>query len=131
MAGEAAPGAGDIPIDLVGVPDAVLKPTLHACETISKMHGGLAAAVIKCRNLDFDLVAEVIALGLNATSAMQRKQVREAVYLTGTINCAAVAMLFIRTVANGGVRPNDEEADEEEARPLDEQLPSSSTTPIS
>jgi hypothetical protein len=107
---DAAPNAGDIPITLGGE-EHVLKPTLEACIGISNLKGGLTAAVARCHALDFDTICEIVALGLGATSGAQKKLIREGVYSAGLINVSTECILFIRTVANGGVRPVDDDED--------------------
>lgn len=124
---EVEPGAGDIPITLDGE-EFKLVPTLAACIGISGIAGGLSQAVARCHQLHFDTICEVICLGLNATSGAQRKQVQEKVFKTGLIAVAADAILFIRTVANGGQRPNDDEDGDAGDRPLAGPSPSESTT---
>ena len=106
MTDKAAHGAGDIPINLAGE-ELVLKPTLEACMGISKLAGGVAHVRQKIGGLDFAVVCDVIALGLNATSGSQRKQIEGLVYREGLINVAGDCLRFIRAVSNGGVVPSD------------------------
>lgn len=122
------PGAGDVPITLDGE-EFTLKPSLAACIGISSIAGGLSQAVARCHQLNFDTVCEVICHGLNATSAANKKEVQEKVYKTGLIAVSADAILFIRTIANGGQRPDDEgEGDEQGDRPLAGASPLETTT---
>ena len=94
------PGAGDIPILLDGK-QQVLQPSLQACLTVSKLHGGLNAAVQRCAALDFETICAVITagLGLNPTQA---RMIPEAVYRTGTIQLYGPCVDFIHVIANGG-----------------------------
>lgn len=124
---EAEPGAGDIPITLDGE-EYVLKPSLAACIAISGIAGGLNQAVQRCYQMNFETIVEVICLGLSATSGPQKREVGEKVYKTGVIHVAADAIHLIRTIANGGQRPKDEEGTGEGDPPLDPLSPSGSTT---
>lgn len=127
MADAPEPGAGDVPI-MLGGQEHVLKATLGACIGISKLTGGLNAAVVRCNQLHFETIVEIIALGLSASSLQQKKQVEELVFTTGLINVAAQCILFIRVVANGGRVPKDDGDGDAGDRPLGEPSPSTSTT---
>lgn len=111
-------GAGNVPIELGG--EAMfLKPSLEACDAISKLRGGLNMAVQRLLALDFDATCEIVSLGLGATSGQQKKEVRQRVYESGLINVQGPCILFIRTIANGGViPPAPEEGEEQDASPL-------------
>ena len=123
-----APGAGDVPIDLGGE-TMFLKSTLEACVAISNLRGGLNMAVQRCLALDFDATCDIVCLGLGATSGQQRKEVRQLVYEAGLINCQAPCILFIRTIANGGIiPPAPEEGEEQDADPLAEDSQSETST---
>jgi hypothetical protein len=115
------PGAGDVPITLGGE-ELILVPSLEACRLISKMAGdSLANAIARCNRLDFEFIVDVVALGLSATSPKLKKEVEEKVWRTGVIQIAADCILFIRTIMNGGKRPDDEEGgDGEGGGPLAE-----------
>lgn len=103
------PGAGDVAITLCGQ-ELMLQPSLEACMRISKMAGdSLAVAVQKVGRYDFDFIVELIALGVGATTPALKKEVQEKVYRTGVIHLVPECILFIRTIMNGGVLPNDEE----------------------
>lgn len=107
---DAAPGAGDIPIELDGKAMA-LKPTLQACIAISQIAGGLNAAVQRCLNLDMDTICQIVTAGL-ALNPTQAKAVPEAVYRTGLIALSAPCIDFINVVGNGG-RPVEHDDDGE------------------
>lgn len=115
---EASKGAGDLEIELDGAP-YTLRPTLEACDRIAKIGGGLSAAVARCSNLDFDSICEVIGAGLGASSASQKKQIKELVYKAGIFSVAPSAIDFIHIVANGG-RPPILDEEEDDKRPLDQ-----------
>lgn len=109
----AEPGAGNIPIELDGK-EMELVPSTGACIAISKIGGGLNAAVQRCLQLDMDTICQVIVagLGLNPTQA---RQIPDAVYRTGLVALSAPCIDFINVVGNGG-RPisyDEEEADEQ------------------
>lgn len=110
MGKKARPGAGDVRIVLDGE-EMVLTPSLEACMAISKMAGdSLVAGCQRCSRLDFEFICDVLAHGLNATSPALKKDLREKVYKTGVIAVSADALLFLRTIMNGGERPVDDEA---------------------
>lgn len=115
------PGAGDVPITLCGE-ELILVPSLEACRTISKMAGdSLAQAINRCNRLDFEFVVEVVSLGLSATSPKLKKEVEAKVYETGLISISADCILYIRTVMNGGKRPDMEAGDGDVDGPLADQ----------
>jgi hypothetical protein len=97
---DAEQGAGDIPIELDGK-EMFLVPSLQACLTISKIGGGLNAAVQRCLNLDFDTICQIVTAGLSLNQT-QAKMVPDAVYKTGLIGLSAPCIDFINVVGNGG-----------------------------
>ncbi len=104
----AEPGSGEIEITLKGKA-MVLKPSLEACLAISKMGGGLNAAIVRCRNLDFDTIAEVVRLGLGyGANTGAAKEIPLALYEQGVIDIAGACIDFVHVVANGGRLPTDE-----------------------
>jgi hypothetical protein len=112
------PGAGDVPITLDGE-ELSLVPTLEACRQISKLAGdSLAQAIARINRLDFEFVVEIVALGLNATSPQLKKEVAEKIYKQGLISVAADCILYVRTIMNGGRRPDLEEAGDDAEDPL-------------
>jgi hypothetical protein len=112
------PGAGDVPITL-GDDELALVPTLEACRQISKMAGdSLTVAISRINRLDFEFVVEVVALGLNATSPQLKKEVAEKIYQQGLISVAADCILYVRTIMNGGRRPDVEGAGDDADDPL-------------
>jgi hypothetical protein len=129
MVAAPSPGAGNVPIRLLDK-DYELKPSLEACMSVNKLAGGLNAVIQKCANMDFETICDVICIGLSATSGPQQKEVQELVYRTGAINVAGDAIMFVRTVANGGVVPkdDDEEAEPEAEGPLADGSASESST---
>lgn len=109
---EAEPGAGNIAIELDG--NALeLVPTVDACIKISRLGGGLNAAVQRCLQLDFETICAVITAGLNL-NPVQAKTVPEAVYKQGLMALSGPCIDFINVVANGG-RPLEEEGGGEES----------------
>jgi hypothetical protein len=106
-------GAGNVEIVLDGE-TAVLKPTLRAAQTLSRQHGGIAAAIEAVGKMDFDALASVIALGLNRTDT---KEVAEQVWTTGMTELAAPAIRYLSMLANGGRAPDQSGGDEQEENP--------------
>lgn len=116
---KAEPGSGFVNIELDGKA-MQLKPSLDACIRISKIAGGLNAAIVRCRNLDFDTICEVVQIGLGINPVMAKK-IPEAVYRQGTIDLAGACIDFVHVVANGGrALPPDDEEDKDEADPQTE-----------
>lgn len=109
---DAAPGSGNIEIELVGQGTLTLIPTLDACIKISNMAGGLNSAVQRCLALDMGTICEVIAAGLNLNPT-QAKKIPEAVFQTGLIGLHALCIDFIHIVANGGRPPEPDGEDEQ------------------
>jgi hypothetical protein len=109
MGKKADPGAGDVPLTLDGE-ELVLRPSLEACRAISKLAGeSLAVAVGRVmERLDFEFIVEVVALGLGESSPNIKKQIAEKIYRQGVITVAANVVQYIRSVMNGGRRPDDD-----------------------
>lgn len=108
-------GDGDIVIELDGK-QFTLRPTLQACQQISRMAGGLTAVRMKIGGLDFDTICDVIGYGIGLNPTQRAKMLPEAVYRAGIINLIAPLVDFVMIIANGG-RPlpmDEEEPDEEE-----------------
>lgn len=97
---DAEKGAGNVLIELDGK-EMELVPTLQACMTISRIAGGLNAAVQRCLNLDADTICQIITAGL-ALNPKQAQAVPEAAYKTGLIGLSAPCIDFINVVGNGG-----------------------------
>lgn len=106
---EAAPGAGNIAIELDGKP-VELKPTLQACIAISGIAGGLNAAVQRCLQLDFDTICQVVTAGLGL-NPVQSRQVPDLVFRAGMMQLSGPCIDFINVVANGGRPVTDDEGD--------------------
>jgi hypothetical protein len=107
MADGSDPGAGDVPITL-GDKSLILVPSLDACIKISRLAGGLSAAVQRCAALDFDTILAILMAGIGANPRME-KEIAELVFETGLIALHAKCIDFIHIVANGGRPPQDEE----------------------
>lgn len=118
-------GAGDIEVQLDGAP-YTLKPTLEACMAISRIGGGLQAAVQRCINLDMETICDIIAAGLSANPTQRKKMIPELVFKTGLIALSAPCIEFIHVVGNGG-RPLPEEEAEAEQPPFPETVSPSET----
>lgn len=108
---KAEPGAGDVPL-MLGGEEFILKPSLEACRAITKMAGdslNVAAARVGER-LDFEFIVDVVALGIGATSPHLKKDVAQRIYQQGVISVAADVILYIRTIMNGGRRPDEDDS---------------------
>lgn len=118
---EAEQGAGNIRI-ILDDKEMELVPTLQACMTISRIGGGLNAAVQRCLALDFDTICQVITAGLSLNPT-QAKMVPEAVFKSGTINLHADCIDFINVVANGGRPIPEDDGEAGEDTDQDPQMP--------
>lgn len=112
-------GDGRIELELDGKPVALV-PTLEACTEISKMAGGLAGAVERCRQLHFETICAVVGAGLEINGirpnpTQRSKFLPKAVYEAGVVGVAAYCMEFITVVSNGGrpLRSQDEDGDDD------------------
>lgn len=90
-------GAGNVEIELDGE-TVTLRPSLKAAQGISRMSGGIVAAVEALTKFDLDMLTGVIALGLGK----EPKDVAEAVWSTGASELAPKAIEFCTIIANGG-----------------------------
>lgn len=105
-------GAGNVAITLDGE-DVVLRPTLKAAQTISRQTGGIIGAIEAVSRFDFDVLASVIALGLDRPV----KDVVDDVWRTGVSELAPRAIKFLGILANGGRPVDKEQGGEEEGDP--------------
>lgn len=112
---DAIPGEGNVEIELDGKP-FTLSPTLQACIRISRIGGGLNAAVQRCLALDMDTICEIITAGVGF-NPNQAKMVPEAVFKTGLILLSAPCIDFINIIGNGGRPIEDDEGESDEPDP--------------
>jgi hypothetical protein len=117
MADEAGPGAGNIEIEIDGKAMPMV-PTAAACLAISRIAGGLNAAVQRCLQLDFDTITAVITAGLNLNPT-QAKKLPDAIFKAGLISLASPCVDFIHVVSNGGRPISYEEGDGEDREAAD------------
>lgn len=110
------PGEGDVILTLDGE-EVVLKPTLSACLTISRMNNGIRNTLNRVMELDFDTLVKVIAAGIGKPVT---KELQEAVYKTGVYVVGTPVMRFITVINNGGRPPV--ERDDNEGREDNEDL---------
>jgi len=112
------PGAGNIPIELDGK-QLQMVPTLAACLAISRIAGGLHAAVQRCAQLDMDTICAVIQAGLNL-NPNQAKMLPGAAFNAGLMTLSAPCIDFINVVANGGrpIELDEEGEGDADADPL-------------
>jgi hypothetical protein len=94
-------GAGDVVIVLAGEP-ATLRPTLRAAQTISRASGGIVSAMQSVAKFEFDVVVNVIALGLGKVKPAEVNEVAEQVYATGMTDLVPKVTEFLTILANGG-----------------------------
>ena len=111
-------GAGNVEIELDGE-TCILKPSLQACQALSRMRGGISNMARAVGDLDFDAMVTVIGLGLGL-SGKELKDLPERVYETGLPNLSAPLIRYLLIVANGG-KPldnggSDEDQGNEESR---------------
>ena len=114
MTDKPTPGAGDVEIELDGE-TVTLKPTLEACQTISRAGGGLygqGTLTDRIARADFDAMAAVIRAGLGLTGNAV-KGLDGQIYRTGLVNLIGPLTRFVMIVGNGG-RPRPDNADDED-----------------
>lgn len=92
------PGEGDVPFTLDGE-ELFLKPSLRACQAISRMHGNPHETANRIMGMDFDVITKVAAIGLNRAP---NKALEEKIYKTGPVNIRPALIAFIHVVNNGG-----------------------------
>ncbi len=93
-------GAGNVEIEL-GDETCVLKPSLAACQAVSRMRGGISNTVRAVGDLDFDVMVTVIGLGLGL-SGKELKDLPERVYANGLPELSGPLIRYLSNVANGG-----------------------------
>ena len=100
-----SPGNRNVEISLDGEKVA-LKPSLNACQTISRQSGGISAAVAAVGKFDLDVIVSVVTLGLGATGDAA-KAIPDKVWRTGLADLVGPVTKYLMVIANGG-RPVDE-----------------------
>lgn len=123
-------GQGNVEI-MIGDTPYVLKPSLMAMQQLSRKYGGLMEVIQKVGVIDFDVIMEVMYLGLGptyATNARKRGELAQAVYAQGLLDpkpgvpgIAARVQQYIGALMRGG-KPapipgtvdDEKEADEDE-----------------
>jgi hypothetical protein len=106
--------AGDVEVVLDGE-KLVLRPTLNACQTVSRMTGGIMDAIRRVGNYDFDLMVTIIALGLDLKSKRDVEALPDRVWRTGMNKVARPVLQYLSVIANGGRPLEDGEEDPPEA----------------
>lgn len=99
--------AGEVEIVLDGE-TRVLRPTLAAMSTLSRMHGGLGGVRDALVAQNFDVVCNVIRHGLGLKDA-DEKPLRAKVWRTAMDGALLIPLIrYVAILGNGG-RPLDEE----------------------
>lgn len=94
-------GAGNVTITLVDE-EVILRPTLRACQTISKQAGGIMSAVNAVGRFDIEVMTAVIALGLDIRKPAEVNELAEKVYTTGMADLVEPVTQYLSILANGG-----------------------------
>lgn len=102
---KASLGIGNVEIDLDGE-KVVLRPTLKAAQTISRLNGGILGAVEAVVKFDLETITSVVALGLGK----EPKDVADRVFEAGIANLAPAVVRYLTIIANGGRPSGGEEA---------------------
>lgn len=110
--------SGNVTITLAGE-EVVLKPTPRAAVTISNHFTGLHAAVPRIVGQDIAAMSVVIAAGAGIKGEAA-KGLNDKVYRAGLSNIAADLVEFIIILMNGGKRPDDTDAAEDDGEDGDE-----------
>lgn len=95
---------------------AALVPSLEACLAISKMAGGLAAAMDRCRMLHFETLVAIVGAaieidGHKLNPRQQQDLLPKAIYEAGCVEIAAKCIDLILIVGRGGRPLEDEDED--------------------
>lgn len=99
-------GEGNVTIKLDSQ-ELVLKPNLNAIQTLSRKYGGLQTVIDRIGRVEFDILVEVISLGLqrNSTPA-QLQQLAESIYESGltddTSRVPSLCIDYIVSLMRGG-----------------------------
>lgn len=102
-------GIGDVVITLDGQ-ERILRPTLHAAMTVSKLSNGIVGAIQRVSTFDFDLVTQIIVLGLGmSNNARESRDIPEKVYRTGLMDLVPDVVRYLTILSNGGRPPPSEE----------------------
>lgn len=105
------PGAGDVEL-VLGNETLILKPTLQAGLTISRMSGGIRSAIDKVMALDLDTIVAIIRAGIGPKEAKRLTHLDELVYENGLMDSQGRLLGklvdFLSNVARGG-RPDDDD----------------------
>ena len=107
-------GAGDVPIELEGHGELVLKPTLKAAMALTNGKGGVPALVDRCLNYELNALVQIISVGIDDNS----KDLPEIIYQTGMLKLAPQCIEYLHIIANGGKPVSDETPDEGGDTPL-------------
>lgn len=106
---ESQVGVGDVRITLDGQ-ERVLRPTLHATMTVSKLSNGIVGAIQKVSTFDFDTIVQVVILGLGlSNNAREAREIPDKVYKTGMMDLTPQVVRYLTILANGGRPPPEEE----------------------
>lgn len=98
---KASIGAGNVTITLDDE-QVTLRPTLRACQTISKQAGGIMSAVQAVGRFDLEVMTSVIALGLDIRKPAELNALAEKVYQSGMAELVEPVTQFLSILANGG-----------------------------
>lgn len=108
-------GMGNVTVRLVddsGIEhERVLKPSLHAIRSLSRSHGGLQPVIEKVLKLDFDVMVDVVALGMQIpmTNPKSRMELEQSVYRSGVTDpnggLALALVQYLNNLAHGGKPP--------------------------
>jgi hypothetical protein len=97
-------GAGDVEV-VLGGRTYVLRPSLDACRTLSRLSGGIRGAIDKCASLDFDTVVRVIQAGIGNNEARKLKNIEELIFEKGLMDDGDIVprcIDYLSNIANGG-----------------------------
>lgn len=123
------PGSGDVKI-IIGDEEVTLRPTLEAGLALSRQAGGFRLAMQKIVDLDLDMIASVIRLGVGREEARRLKNLDRMIYENGLLDSQGEVVVrcieYLANLSRGG-RPADDEGAEvaADADPTKTQPPAS------
>lgn len=93
-------GAGDVEIELDGE-TVVLRPTLKACQAISRQAEGVLGAIGRVQRYDLDTYVQVVTLGLGA-EGKEAREMPGKVFRTGMMQLIGPVTRYLMIISNGG-----------------------------
>ena len=110
-------GRGNVIVTIDEI-EYTLKPSLIAVQTLSRKYGGLNIVVERISKLDFEVICDVVEVGIGrkGNNPRQRQELAEAIFNTGlTDDTGSLGLLCVRylIILMRGGRPLTQEEEEQ------------------